>query len=82
MRVNKATKSLFRRSRASTGRCWTFGLDGLTETIKSIGLFRQKAKKRHEAQPASVDDYDGVVPNSRAALQSLPGVGRKTANAC
>jgi len=44
------------------------GLDGLTEHIKSIGLFRQKAKNVMKLSPALVDDYDGVVPNSRAAL--------------
>jgi len=56
------------------------GLEGVTEHIKTIGLFRQKAKNVIKLSQILVDDYDGIVPSSRAALQSLPGVGRKTAN--
>ena len=56
------------------------GLEGLTEHIKTIGLFRQKAKNVMKLSQILVDDYGGEVPNSRAALQGLPGVGRKTAN--
>jgi endonuclease-3 len=57
-----------------------FGEEVLTEHIKTIGLFRQKAKNVMKLSRILVDDYDGEVPNSRSALQSLPGVGRKTAN--
>ena len=56
------------------------GLEGVTEHIKTIGLFRQKARNVIKMSQILVDDYGGEVPNSRAALQSLPGVGRKTAN--
>lgn len=77
--VNKATKSLFEIVEHPQ-QMLDLGLEGLTEHIKSIGLFRQKAKNVMKLSQLLVDDYDGVVPNSRAALQSLPGVGRKTAN--
>ena len=77
--VNKATRSLFKV--ADTPRkMLDLGEEGLTEHIKTIGLFRQKAKNVIKLSRILVDDYSGVVPNSRAALQSLPGVGRKTAN--
>ncbi|HDY95830.1 MAG: endonuclease III [Sulfitobacter litoralis] len=77
--VNKATKSLFEIVEHPQ-QMLDLGLEGLTEHIKSIGLFRQKAKNVMKLSQLLVDDYGGVVPNSRAALQSLPGVGRKTAN--
>jgi endonuclease-3 len=77
--VNKATKSLFEIVEHPQ-QMLDLGLEGLTEHIKIIGLFRQKAKNVMKLSQILVDDYDGVVPNSRAALQSLPGVGRKTAN--
>ncbi len=77
--VNKATRALFEKV-DTPQKMLDLGLDGLTEHIKTIGLFRQKAKNVMKMSQILVDDYDGVVPNSRAALQSLPGVGRKTAN--
>lgn len=77
--VNKATKSLFEIVEHPQ-QMLDLGLEGLTEHIKTIGLFRQKAKNVMKLSQILVDDYDGVVPNSRAALQSVPGVGRKTAN--
>ena len=77
--VNKATKSLFEIVEHPQ-QMLDLGLEGLTEHIKTIGLFRQKAKNVMKLSQILVGDYDGVVPNSRAALQSLPGVGRKTAN--
>ena len=77
--VNKATKSLFEIVEHPQ-QMLDLGLEGLTEHIKTIGLFRQKAKNVMKLSQILVDDYDGVVPNSRAALQTLPGVGRKTAN--
>ena len=77
--VNKATKSLFEIVEHPQ-QMLDLGLEGLTEHIKTIGVFRQKAKNVMKLSQILVDDYDGVVPNSRAALQSLPGVGRKTAN--
>ncbi|SPH22805.1 Endonuclease III [Ascidiaceihabitans donghaensis] len=77
--VNKATRALFQIA-DTPQKMLDLGLEGLTEHIKTIGLFRQKAKNVIKLSQILVDDYDGVVPNSRAALQSLPGVGRKTAN--
>ncbi|MGR3290711.1 MAG: endonuclease III domain-containing protein, partial [Paracoccaceae bacterium] len=54
--------------------------DGLIEHIKTIGLYRQKAKNVIKLSRILHEEYGGQVPSSRAALQSLPGVGRKTAN--
>ena len=77
--VNKATRSLFKV--ADTPRkMLDLGEEGLTEHIKTIGLFRQKAKNVIKLSRILVEEYGGEVPNSRAALQGLPGVGRKTAN--
>ena len=56
------------------------GEDGLTAHIKTIGLFRQKAKNVIRLSRILVDEHAGEVPASRAALEALPGVGRKTAN--
>ncbi|MBA95978.1 MAG: endonuclease III [Sulfitobacter sp.] len=77
--VNKATKSLFQIVETPQ-QMLDLGLDGLMEHIKTIGLFRQKAKNVIKLSQILVDEYQGIVPNSRTALQSLPGVGRKTAN--
>jgi len=77
--VNKATHALFQVA-DTPQKMLDLGLEGLTEHIKTIGLFRQKAKNVMKMSQILVDEYGGVVPNSRAALQSLPGVGRKTAN--
>lgn len=77
--VNRATRRLFQIA-DTPQKMLDLGLDGLTEHIKTIGLFRQKAKNVIRMSQILVDDYGGQVPCSRAALQSLPGVGRKTAN--
>ena len=77
--VNKATKALFEIA-DTPQKMLDLGLDGVTEHVKTIGLFRQKAKNVIKLSQILVDDYGGEVPTSRAALQSLPGVGRKTAN--
>ena len=77
--VNKATRELFKIA-DTPQKMLDLGLEGLTEHIKTIGLFRQKAKNVIRMSQILVDEFDGEVPNSRAALQSLPGVGRKTAN--
>lgn len=77
--VNKATAELFKIA-DTPQKMLDLGIDALTEHIKSIGLFRNKAKNVIKMSQILVDEYDGIVPNSRAALQSLPGVGRKTAN--
>lgn len=77
--VNKATAKLFEIA-DTPEKMLALGEEGLTEQIKTIGLFRQKAKNVIKLSRILVDEYAGEVPNSRAALQSLPGVGRKTAN--
>lgn len=77
--VNKATKGLF--SVADTPqKMLDLGLEALKEHIKTIGLYNNKAKNVIALSEILVEDYDGVVPDTRAALMGLPGVGRKTAN--
>ena len=77
--VNKATEKLFQIA-DTPQKMLDLGEEGLIEHIKTIGLYRNKAKNVIKLSKILVDDYGGVVPNSRAAFQSLPGVGRKTAN--
>jgi len=77
--VNKATRGLFEVA-DTPEKMLAMGEEGLVERIKTIGLFRQKAKNVIRLSELLVRDYGGQVPSSRAALQSLPGVGRKTAN--
>jgi endonuclease-3 len=77
--VNKATAELFKVA-DTPQKMLDLGIDAVTDHIKTIGLYRQKAKNVMKTAQILVDDYGGEVPNSRAALQSLPGVGRKTAN--
>jgi endonuclease III len=77
--VNKATRALFKIA-DTPEKMLALGEEGLTGHIKTIGLFRQKAKNVIKLSRILVDQYGGEVPSSRAALQSLPGVGRKTAN--
>jgi len=77
--VNKATRELFKIA-DTPQKMLDLGEEGLTEHIKTIGLYRQKAKNVIKLSRILVEDYGGDVPSSRAALQALPGVGRKTAN--
>ncbi|NBR88833.1 MAG: endonuclease III [Rhodobacteraceae bacterium] len=77
--VNKATHKLFQIA-DTPEKMLALGEEGLIEHIKTIGLFRNKAKNVIKLSQILVDQYGGEVPSSRAALQSLPGVGRKTAN--
>ncbi|MFD3188679.1 endonuclease III [Sedimentitalea sp. HM32M-2] len=77
--VNKATRALFQIA-DTPQKMLDLGEEALIGHIKTIGLYRNKAKNVIRLSRILVDDYDGRVPNSRAALQSLPGVGRKTAN--
>jgi endonuclease-3 len=77
--VNKATHALFKIA-DTPEKMLALGGEGLIEHIKTIGLFRNKAKNVIKLSRILVEDYGGQVPSSRAALQSLPGVGRKTAN--
>ncbi|MGR3511255.1 MAG: endonuclease III [Paracoccaceae bacterium] len=77
--VNKATAKLFQIA-DTPEKMLALGEEGLIEHIKTIGLFRNKAKNVIKMARILVDKFGGEVPSSRAALQSLPGVGRKTAN--
>ncbi|THD74027.1 endonuclease III [Thalassobius vesicularis] len=77
--VNKATAELFKIA-DTPQKMLDLGEEGLIEHIKTIGLYRNKAKNVMKMSRILVDDYGGEVPCSRAALESLPGVGRKTAN--
>jgi endonuclease III len=77
--VNRATRALFQIA-DTPQKMLDLGEEGLIQHIKTIGLFRNKAKNVIKLSRILVDDYGGEVPNSRAALESLPGVGRKTAN--
>ncbi|MEL7213046.1 MAG: endonuclease III [Pseudomonadota bacterium] len=77
--VNKATHALFKIA-DTPEKMLALGEEKLIEHIKTIGLYRNKAKNVMKLSRILHEDYGGVVPNSRAALQSLPGVGRKTAN--
>ncbi|WP_421703278.1 endonuclease III [Aliiroseovarius sp.] len=77
--VNKATEELFKQV-DTPQKMLDLGEEGLIEHIKTIGLYRQKAKNVMKTARILVEEYGGEVPSSRAALQSLPGVGRKTAN--
>lgn len=77
--VNAATRTLF--PKADTPQAMlALGQDGLIAHIKTIGLFRSKAKHIMETCRALMDRHGGEVPQSREALEALPGVGRKTAN--
>lgn len=77
--VNKATRALFQIV-DTPQKMLDLGEDRLIEHIRTIGLFRNKAKNVIKLSRILVESYGGQVPSSRAALQSLPGVGRKTAN--
>ena len=77
--VNKATRRLF--PVANTPKAvLDLGLERLESHIKSIGLYRTKAKNLLATCGLLVEQHGGLVPRSREALQALPGVGRKTAN--
>lgn len=77
--VNKATAKLFQIA-DTPEKMLALGEAGVIDHIKTIGLFRNKARNVIKLSQLLVDQFDAEVPSSRAALQSLPGVGRKTAN--
>jgi len=77
--VNKATRRLFPVA-GTPERMLALGLPALTEYIRTIGLYRTKARNLYETCRLLLERHGGVVPRSREALQALPGVGRKTAN--
>ncbi|RYF79200.1 MAG: endonuclease III [Comamonadaceae bacterium] len=77
--VNKATRRLY--PVANTPQAiLDLGVEGLESYIKTIGLYRSKAKHLIEACRMLVEQHGGEVPRTREALEALPGVGRKTAN--
>ena len=77
--VNKATRQLFPVANTPQ-KMLALGQDGLEGYIKTIGLYRSKARHLMEACRMLVEYHGGQVPRSRTALEALPGVGRKTAN--
>ena len=77
--VNLATPELFRAA-DTPARMLALGEAGLTAYIRTIGLYRSKAKHIIQACRILVEEHGGRVPESREALEALPGVGRKTAN--
>ncbi len=77
--VNKATRGLFAVAN-SPQKILDLGLPALTEQIRTIGLFRTKAKNLFTTCSILVEQHNGQVPRTREALEALPGVGRKTAN--
>lgn len=77
--VNKATAKLY--SVANTPEAiYALGVDGLSQYIKTIGLYNSKAKNTIATCKILIDEHHSEVPEDRAALEALPGVGRKTAN--
>jgi endonuclease III len=77
--VNKATAALFKKVKTPK-QMLKLGLDGLIAHIKTIGLFNAKAKNVIALSQLLLDHHGGEVPDDRAALEALPGVGRKTAS--
>jgi len=77
--VNRATRALFAVVDTPEAML-ALGEEGLVEHIRTIGLYRNKARHVMRLSRILVEQFGGQVPSSRAALQSLPGVGRKTAN--
>jgi endonuclease III len=77
--VNKVTKNLFQKYKSPEDYL-DVPLEELQNDIRSIGLFRNKAKNIQKLCRMLLDDYHGVVPKEREDLERLPGVGRKTAN--
>ena len=77
--VNKATRRLFPVANTPQ-KILNLGLEGLESAIKTIGLYRSKARHLMQTCQILVEQHGGVVPRTREALEALPGVGRKTAN--
>lgn len=77
--VNKATRKLFPVANTPQG-ILDLGLECLEDFIKTIGLYKSKARHLMATCQLLVDQHGGGVPNTREALETLPGVGRKTAN--
>ncbi|KQP02410.1 endonuclease III [Pseudorhodoferax sp. Leaf265] len=77
--VNKATRRLYPVANTPQ-KILALGLEGLESHIRTIGLYRTKAKNLLATCRILVEQHGGEVPRTREALQALPGVGRKTAN--
>src|SRR5690606_10372117 len=77
--VNLATAKFFPEHGTPHGLV-DLGLERLTEYVRTIGLYKTKAQNVLKTSQILLDQYDGEVPCDRAALEALPGVGRKTAN--
>ncbi|OWL90426.1 endonuclease III [Halopseudomonas aestusnigri] len=77
--VNKATDKLFPVANTPEA-IYALGVDGLSEYIKTIGLFNSKARNVIAACKILIEEHNSQVPETREALEALPGVGRKTAN--
>ena len=77
--VNKATRRLFPVA-GTPEKILALGLEGLEDSIKTIGLYHSKARHLLETCRMLVEQHGGQVPSTREALEALPGVGRKTAN--
>ncbi|PLR82682.1 MULTISPECIES: endonuclease III [Bacillus] len=77
--VNKVTRNLFTKYKTPEDYL-RVPLEELENDIRSIGLFRNKAKNIQKLSRMLIDDYGGIVPRDRDELTKLPGVGRKTAN--
>jgi endonuclease III len=77
--VNKATRRLFPVAN-TPAKILALGLEGLESYIKTIGLYHSKAKHLLQTCQMLVEKHNSIVPRDRAALEALPGVGRKTAN--
>ncbi len=77
--VNKATKALFEKY-DNPQKMLELGEEGLGEYLKTIGLWRQKAKNAIAMSKILVEKFGGIIPKTREELTTLPGVGRKTAN--
>lgn len=77
--VNKATRNLFPHANTPAA-IYALGIDGLIPYVRTIGLYRNKAKNIIETCRILLVEHQGEVPRTREALQALPGVGRKTAN--
>ncbi len=77
--VNKATKPLYKKYNTPQ-KILDLGLDGLKSYIQTIGLYNTKAQNIMKTCQMLVDKHAGAVPDTREALEALPGVGRKTAN--
>lgn len=77
--VNKATRRLYQAANTPQA-ILDLGEDGLKQYIRTIGLFNSKAANIIKTCKALIEEHDSQVPGDRAALEALPGVGRKTAN--